>query len=50
MNVAALGALSAFVAVAAGAFRAVTPLGGVCRLAGWLAPAWGIWRGGAAGS
>jgi uncharacterized membrane protein YgdD (TMEM256/DUF423 family) len=27
------------------ALGAITPLGGVCFLAGWIALAWGLWRG-----
>jgi uncharacterized membrane protein YgdD (TMEM256/DUF423 family) len=30
-------------------FGAVTPLGGLCLLAGWLALAWSAWRGGRRG-
>jgi len=41
---AALGAVSALVAVAAGAFGVVTPVGGLCFLAGWASLALGIWR------
>jgi len=43
------GSLYALALSGVRALGAVTPLGGVCFLAGWLMLAWGIWRGGAAG-
>lgn len=44
------GSLYALALSGVRALGAVTPLGGLCFLAGWLALAWGIWRGAAAGA
>jgi uncharacterized membrane protein YgdD (TMEM256/DUF423 family) len=41
------GSLYALALSGVRALGAITPLGGACFLAGWLALAWGIWRGGA---
>ena len=43
------GSLYALALTGVRALGAVTPLGGLCFLAGWLALAWGIWRGAAGG-
>ena len=39
------GSLYAYVLSGLRAFGAVTPLGGLCLIAGWLALAFGAWRG-----
>ena len=39
------GSLYALALSGARGFGAVTPLGGLCLLAGWLSLAWGRWRG-----
>lgn len=39
------GSLYALAMTGFRAFGAVTPLGGLCFIAGWLALAWGLWRG-----
>lgn len=39
------GSLYALALTGARALGAVTPLGGLCFIAGWLSLAWGLWRG-----
>jgi uncharacterized membrane protein YgdD (TMEM256/DUF423 family) len=39
------GSLYALALTGARALGAVTPLGGLCFLAGWFSLAWGLWRG-----
>jgi len=43
------GSLYLLVLTGQRSFGAITPLGGVSLLAGWLALAWAAWRGGARG-
>lgn len=42
------GSLYALALTGVRGLGAVTPLGGLCLIAGWLALAWGLWRGRAA--
>ena len=39
------GSLYALALTGVRALGAVTPLGGLCFIAGWLSLAWGLWRG-----
>ncbi len=43
------GSLYLLVLTGQRALGAITPVGGLCQLAGWLALAWAAWRGGTRG-